>query len=53
MIRPEEANIAMKTTGAIPNGNPSSATSGRRRRRLEMARRTERVENDGRTNRCR
>ena len=50
---PEAAGVTMKIPTATTKGNPSSATSGYRRRMLEIARRTERVEKEGRTNRCR
>ena len=45
--------IAMKMPIAAMTGNPSSATHGPRRSALDKARRTERVKNEGRTNRCR
>ena len=53
VIRPEDANMATKTTRATTTGNPSSATSGARRKMLESVRRMERVEKDGRTKRWR
>jgi hypothetical protein len=43
----------MKIAVAAARGNPSSATSGPRRTMLETVRRIRRVENGGRTNRCR
>jgi len=45
--------MAMKTASAAAIGNPSSATSGARRRTLEIVTKMKRVEKDGRTNRCR
>jgi len=42
----------MKIPTATTTGNPSSATNGERRRMLEIARRRESVEKEGRTNRC-
>ena len=43
----------MKIASAATIGSPSIATNGARRMTLEIARRTERVGKDGRTNRCR
>ena len=45
--------MAMNITSAATAGNPSSTTSGAKRRTLETVRRRERVEREGRTNRCR
>jgi hypothetical protein len=53
VIRPEDANMAMKTIRAIATGSPSSTTKGVSKKILEIVRRIERVEKDGRTNRCR
>jgi hypothetical protein len=53
VIKPEDANMATKTTSATITGNPSSTTRGARRKMLESVRRMERVEKDGRTKRCR
>ena len=53
VIRPEDANMATKTTSATITGNPSRTTRGARRKMLESVRRMERVEKDGRTKRWR
>ena len=53
VIAAEVAGIVIKITNAAARGKPSSTTSGVRRRTMETARRTERVEKEGRTNRCR
>ena len=53
VIKPEDANMATKTTSATITGNPSRTTRGARRKMLESVRRMERVEKDGRTKRCR
>jgi hypothetical protein len=47
------AKMVTKIMGTARTGNRSSATRGARRIRFEIARRIERIENDGRTNRCR
>jgi hypothetical protein len=53
VIAPEVTKTATKITSAATVGRPLRVIRGTRRRVLEVARRMESVENDGRTNRCR
>jgi len=53
VIKPEDANMATKTTSATATGNTSSTTRGARRKMLQSVRRMERVEKEGRTKRWR
>jgi hypothetical protein len=53
VIAPEVTKTATKITSAATAGRPSRVIRGTRRRVLEVARRMESVESEGRTNRCR